>query len=65
LEHLDAASLLALDHAFRYQKAASKPLYQAHIRDLYHEINCLRRSDPATRPSGWAWSVSARFRAEI
>jgi hypothetical protein len=24
----------ALDRAFRYQKAASKSLYQAHIRDL-------------------------------
>jgi len=36
----------ALDRAFRYQKAASKSLYQAHIRDLDQEINRLRWSDP-------------------
>ena len=37
----------ALDRAFRYQKAASKSLYQAHIRDLDQEINRLRWSDPS------------------
>jgi hypothetical protein len=34
-----------LERAFRYQKAASKSLYQAHIRDLDKEINRLRWSD--------------------
>jgi hypothetical protein len=37
----------ALDRAFRYQKAASKSLYQAHIRGLDQEINRLRWSDPS------------------
>ena len=32
---------LTLDRAFRYQKAAFKPLYQAHIRCLHHEISCV------------------------
>jgi hypothetical protein len=36
----------ALGRAFRYQKAASKSLYQAHIRGLDQEINRLRWSDP-------------------
>ena len=36
----------ALDRAFRYQKAASKRLYQAQIIDLRQEINRLRWSDP-------------------
>jgi hypothetical protein len=31
-----------LDRAFRYQNAASKNLYQAHIRDLDEEIHRLR-----------------------
>jgi hypothetical protein len=42
-----AASLFTLDRAFRYQKAASKSLYQARISDLNQEINQLRRFDPA------------------
>jgi hypothetical protein len=37
----------ALDRAFRYQKAASKSLYQAYISDLDQEINWLRWSDPS------------------
>ena len=37
----------ALDRSFRYQKAASKSLHQAHIRDLDQEINRLRWSDPS------------------
>ena len=32
----------ALHRAFRYQKAASKSLYQTHIRDLDEEIHRLR-----------------------
>jgi hypothetical protein len=36
-----------LDRAFRYQKAASKSLYQAHIGDLDQKINQLRWSDPS------------------
>jgi hypothetical protein len=35
----------ALEGAFRYAKAASKSLYQAHIRNLDQELNRLRWSD--------------------
>jgi len=35
----------ALDRAFRYQKVASRSLYQAHIRDLDQDINRLCWSD--------------------
>jgi hypothetical protein len=38
--------LSVLDRAFRYQKAASKSSYEAHIGDLHQEINRLRWSDP-------------------
>jgi hypothetical protein len=35
-----------LERPFRYQKAASKRLYEAHISDLRQDINRLRWSDP-------------------
>jgi hypothetical protein len=38
-----------LERAFRYQKAASKRLYEAHISDLRQDINRLRWSDPGLR----------------
>jgi hypothetical protein len=50
VEYLKRGIAACLDRAFRYQKAASKPLYQAHIRYLHHEINWLHRpSDKAAQ----------------
>jgi hypothetical protein len=42
-----------LDRGFRYQKAASNSLYQAHIRDLDQHIYRLRRSDPTFEFLPW------------
>jgi predicted nucleic acid-binding protein len=58
--------LLALHHAFRYQKAASKPLYQAHIRDLHHEINRLRRpSNKLDRLETWLGLILKEYEEHI
>ena len=52
-----------LERAFRYQKAASKRLHEAHIRDLHQDINRLRWSDPGL--ALWSERSSASRKAAI
>jgi hypothetical protein len=52
----------ALDRAFRYQKTASKSLYQAHIRDLRQEINRLRWATRVSTFGDPSFRLSVRVR---
>jgi hypothetical protein len=49
-------NLLALERAFRRQKASSKNFYHAYIRHLHQHTNHLRWSDPARRAPAWRQS---------
>jgi len=52
-------SFSILERAFRYQKAASKRLYEAYISDLHQDINRLRWSDPGLT------ELNARVRLDL